>query len=65
MTQPTDPIPASEGPEPEPLPTVCPCGDLAHEPVRVGLTFSSSGPEHDLYDCPTALTHRYGFGPAS
>ncbi|MGX1669458.1 hypothetical protein [Streptomyces sp. NPDC055400] len=61
MTQPTD-QPSSEGPEPEPL--VCPCGDLAHAPIRVGVAFSVSGPERGLYDCPRAVTHRYGLGPA-
>jgi len=62
MQQPTDQPPTSEGPEPE---LVCPCGKAGHAPVRVGLTFSSSGPERDLYDCPAAATHRYGLGPVS
>lgn len=61
MSQPTDPPPASE--EPEPL--VCPCGDRGHAPVRIGVTFSSSGPERDLYDCPQAPAHRYGLGPVA
>ncbi|RVU28876.1 hypothetical protein EOT10_03170 [Streptomyces antnestii] len=63
MEQPTDPPAANEEPEPE---LVCPCGDLGHTPVRVGLTFSSSGPERGLYDCPQAAPiHRYGLGPVS
>jgi hypothetical protein len=65
MQQPTDPVPASEGPEPEPSPLVCPCGDPSHAPLRVGVAFSVSGPERDLYDCPQAPTHRYGLGPVS
>lgn len=62
MTQPTDQPAVSEEPEPQPA---CPCGDPGHAPVRVGLTFSSSGPERDLYDCPTAVTHRFSLGPVS
>lgn len=62
MTQPTDPPAASEEPEPQ---LACPCGSLQHEPVRIGVTFSSSGPERDLYDCPQAPTHRYGLGPVA
>ena len=61
MTQPTDPAPVSE--EPEPL--VCPCGDRAHEPVRVGVAFSVSDPDRGFYDCPQAPTHQYGLGPVS
>lgn len=58
----TDSATVSEEPEPQ---LVCPCGDQAHAPLRVGTTFSTSGPERDLYDCPVAVTHRYGIGPAS
>jgi hypothetical protein len=62
MTQPTDPPPASEEPEPE---LVCPCGDLGHVPVWRGTTVSMSGPERHLYDCPQAVTHQYGLGPVA
>ena len=62
MTHATDPAPASEEPEPR---LVCPCGGLDHEPVWRGVTISASGPERDLYDCPQAAGHRYGFGPVS
>ncbi|MFB6675628.1 hypothetical protein ACFCWG_25020 [Streptomyces sp. NPDC056390] len=63
MEQPTDPPPASEGPEPE---LVCPCGSLDHPPKWVGATTSMSGPERDLYDCPQAApTHRFRLGPVS
>lgn len=62
MTQPTDPPPTGEELEPS---LVCPCGSSDHAPLRAGVTFSSSGPERDLYDCPQAVTHRYGLGPVS
>lgn len=65
MDQPTDPTPASEGPDPEPLPLICPCGDPGHAPLWVGTAFATSGPERSLYDCPQAPTHRYGLGPVS
>ncbi|MFD8771488.1 hypothetical protein [Streptomyces sp. NPDC059916] len=64
MDHSTDPTPASEELEPEPL--VCPCGGLDHAPLRIGTAFASSGPERSLYDCPQAApTHRYGLGPVS
>lgn len=62
MTQPTDPPPVSEELDEK---LVCPCGDPGHEPLRVGVVFSVSGPERGLYDCPDAVTHRYGLGPVS
>lgn len=57
----TEPVSAEEPDEK----LVCTCGSPDHEPLRVGVAFSVSGPERGLFDCPDAATHRYGLGPVS
>ncbi|MBA2951974.1 hypothetical protein [Streptomyces himalayensis] len=61
MHQPTEPPAASEEPLTE-EPLLCPCGNPAHQPTRIGQTVSR-GPERNLYACPE--TTRYGLGRAS